>query len=274
MDTKQIFTPRWFPRSGGFTLTELLVVIAIIVILAGILMPSLQAARIQMLRTKCLNQVKEIARACTAYSQDGTKWRGSSSADHVMPSVGADTKAGLWLLLSTKGSIGRKMFLCPEAELRRDFTAPEEDDTQFHNDTTNGRTLSYSYLQQQYTEDSQTKFSTNPEFLLGGGKVIIADDNPFMTFSGGAEGAPPQEVIDRENGKSPDNSENHAWDGQNLAREDGSGMWTTDPRIEVKVQSGQKVKDHIYRNGDDNDGNGGNTGNGPRSSVTEIFVTP
>ena len=52
------------PKRKGFTLIELLVVIAIIAILAAILFPVFMAAEAQAAKTKCLNNVKQIAQAC------------------------------------------------------------------------------------------------------------------------------------------------------------------------------------------------------------------
>jgi prepilin-type N-terminal cleavage/methylation domain-containing protein/prepilin-type processing-associated H-X9-DG protein len=66
----------------GFTLIELLVVIAIISILAGMLLPSLQRAREMAKRTKCGNNLRQVALAISMYASSfGGSYPTSSSGN-------------------------------------------------------------------------------------------------------------------------------------------------------------------------------------------------
>jgi prepilin-type N-terminal cleavage/methylation domain-containing protein len=78
------------PRRRGFTLIELLVVVAIIALLIAILIPSLQAAREQGKRAKCLSNLRAIATGMHSYSSDDKR----SQSFPVQPVYGNDALTG------------------------------------------------------------------------------------------------------------------------------------------------------------------------------------
>lgn len=107
-----------------FTLIELLVTIAVIAILAGMLLPALNAAREKGRSIACNGNMRQIGVACSAYTTENDDFEfplvsGSSSADAVW------NFPGVYMLENMK--LDYRIFFCPSMSSR--------DPGKFKNDT-------------------------------------------------------------------------------------------------------------------------------------------
>ena len=83
-------------KSGNFTLIELLVVIAIIAILAALLLPSLQQARVQAQIAACQSNIKQVGMGWVNYTLD---------FNDIVPPINAGADDANWLRRGITGPV-------------------------------------------------------------------------------------------------------------------------------------------------------------------------
>ena len=109
-------------RRNGFTLIELLVVVAVIAILAGLLLPAIAGARAKARQAECGSNVRQLAVASFAYTNDYdgffmpcAEWRASPAVYWWGTNeAGIDYEAGfIYAYLEVKPNVTHSVFDCP-----------------------------------------------------------------------------------------------------------------------------------------------------------------
>jgi len=214
----------------GFTLVELLIVVTIISMLAGLLLPTVGRAMEQGRRSACASNIKEIVRACRAYSLE-RRWSQGTTAyglPTVKPASGnwhlsnSGNRACLWLTIKYNyASPG--IFVCPSLKAK-DHQIAKVADGQF--DAGGNLTCGYSYISMVDRGNSGAPPVLSADDAYPA-MVIVADKNP--RFNAGSKS-----VVSGTSRTTRSNSHRSLGgqaEGQNVGRLDESGAWLETPVV-------------------------------------------
>lgn len=149
----------------GFTLIELLVVIAIIAILAAILLPVLNSAKLRAQQVNCLNNVRQLTVGSKLYYDDNQVWMGPVNTNDPTKSQGD------WMNAMLSEYQNRSVLLCPSAPDNgnpNNLTNPNgKSDSAWH--WTLGTNYVCSYAKNDWLAQSATaglgNAANNPQYL-------------------------------------------------------------------------------------------------------------
>ncbi|HTV39652.1 MAG TPA: prepilin-type N-terminal cleavage/methylation domain-containing protein [Candidatus Sulfotelmatobacter sp.] len=95
-------------KGRGFTLIELLVVIAIIGILAAILLPVLEGAKLRAQQVECLNNIRQLTVGSKIYYDENQVWIGPINGNALQ-------SQGDWMYAMLQQYQNRNVLVCPTA---------------------------------------------------------------------------------------------------------------------------------------------------------------
>lgn len=216
--------------SKGFTLVELLVVIGIIALLISILLPALNAARERANRVKCGANLHSMYQALALYANDNkgvfprVMYNPASGAGATYGGAGIDPfvltndiPAALWMLVRY-ADFNPEAFVCPSSNNDKDSMGGNPALSRINFSTNNN--LSYGYAN-PYPDTTaaaagyKLNQSTNPAF------VVAADKSPGVGGNDDCNVAKNSAIATLKKA----NSNNHAKEGQEVLRNDGSVTW-------------------------------------------------
>ncbi len=234
-------------KHRAFTLVELLVVIAIILVLVGILVPTLTGVMESGRRGKCTSNVKSIGKALHEYASDRSAALPSfESTNGAWQYVGyynnmpgdpyiADGTRPLFMLMYTfeGGAVKAVNYISPAAFICPSVSSAAKDPIAYATQVgfTSYQNISYSY-------QHQTRIATTswPLSLINDpARVILADKNPLTAYSGTSlsRGGTTCYRLDPTGRAHSSNSANHNYAGQQVLRLDASVSWQTLPTLGI-----------------------------------------